>query len=297
MKYFVYITLGFIVLLPGAKADSIPSATASVYVTQNGDLFSRIAKKVDCPQNEILALNPLLNPSRLKVGYAMFVPVREASQEVPVWPYEQELVCGPKGSRKIALTFDAGADGKYAGQLLEHLENANVRCSFFITGRWGELFPDAVRVISASGHTIHNHSYSHPDFTQIPDDEIREQVTKAEQILSNLTGQPIKPWFRFPFGARDSRTCKVVADMGYRLAYWTLDSLDSVGASKSVQEIVDRVTTAGGREDPDVYLDGAVVLLHVGNETTVQAIPEILAVLSERGFRVVTMDELLRYDP
>lgn len=294
MRNTAFAVLAFFCVSYG-DAQEIASATPMMYVTQSGDLLSRVAGNLGCSVNDILSLNPALDPGRLKVGYGLFVPVRDASEQHNPWVVSQELVCGPKGFKRVALTFDAGGDGKYVGGLLEHLDRLEMSCSFFITGRFAEIFPEAVRIISASGHRIHNHSYSHPDFTTLSDAAIIEQVEKAESILGELTAQPIKPWFRFPFGARDSRTSKIVAGLGYRSIYWTLDSLDSVGESKSAESIISRVVSAGGMKNPDEFLDGAIVLLHIGNPTTVEAVPAIVENLRGRGFRLVTIDELIDY--
>ncbi|HNT36492.1 MAG TPA: polysaccharide deacetylase family protein [bacterium] len=271
--------------------------TPSLYVTQSGDLFGRVAGRVGFSAEEILSLNPTLDPARLKVGYGFFVPVRDSTEQFSSWVPTQELVCGPKGFKRIALTFDAGGDGKYAGDLSDLLERQGIRCSFFITGKFAEVYPDAVRIISASGHRVHNHSYSHPDFTTISEAAMVEQVQKAESILSELTGQPIKPWFRFPFGARNAQTARIVASLGYRSIYWTLDSLDSVGEEKTSEAIVSRIVTAGGMKDSDSFLDGAIVLLHLGNPRTVQAVGEIIENLRGRGFEFVTVDDLIAYRP
>ena len=274
-------------------ADEEASVSRMLYVIQPGDFLSRIAVRLNTTTSSILDLNPGLDPNRLQIGHAIFVP--SVTDEKKVWPLEQELVCGPKGMKKIALTFDAGGCGEKALLLLDNLAKEGIECSFFLTGKWAENYPDAVRIIAASGHKVHNHSYSHPDFTKLEDHEIIEEVTKAERILSNLSGQSVKPWFRFPFGARDKRTRTILAQLGYRTAYWTLDSLDSVGETKTAQFIAERVKTAGGKFAPQKSLDGCIVLLHVGAPNTAAAVPDIVGFLQENGFQIVSLDKLLEY--
>jgi peptidoglycan/xylan/chitin deacetylase (PgdA/CDA1 family) len=88
---------------------------------------------------------------------------------------------------------------------------------------------------------------------------------------------------------RDERVLKIAATLGYRSIYWTLDSLDSVEPVKSPQFLIDRITTKS-----DAELDGAIILMHVGERSTADALPAIISNLQARGFHLVTISKLLQ---
>lgn len=203
----------------------------------------------------------------------------------PSAPASREVVRGNATVPAIALTFDAGAGASSTADILAALAARNLRATFFLTGKWAEQNPDLVRQIHAAGHEISNHSYNHPDFTKLSHGEMVEEINSTERIISRLTGTSTRPWFRFPFGARSAATQGVVTDLGYTSIYWTLDSLDSIGPPKTPQQLYDRVTGNAG--------NGYIVLMHIGSAPTAAALPRIIENLQQRGFRLVTISELL----
>jgi peptidoglycan/xylan/chitin deacetylase (PgdA/CDA1 family) len=91
-----------------------------------------------------------------------------------------------------------------------------------------------------------------------------------------------------PYGERDARVLKVAANLGYRSIYWTIDSLDGVEPKKTSQFLIDRIISKS-----DTELDGAIILMHVGERSTADALPVIIADLQRRGFQLVTISKLL----
>ena len=117
---------------------------------------------------------------------------------------------------------------------------------------------------------------------------MREEISRAEVILNELTGQSPRPLWRAPYGERDDRVLRVASILGYRSIYWTLDSLDGVEPVKTSQFLIDRIT-----QKSDAELDGAIILMHVGFKSTADALPAIVANLRGRGFHFVTVSKLL----
>jgi peptidoglycan/xylan/chitin deacetylase (PgdA/CDA1 family) len=186
----------------------------------------------------------------------------------------------------IALTFDAGAGAGPTQEILAALAARGLRATFFLTGKWADENPDLARQISASGHEIANHSYNHPDFTTLSHARMVEEINSTERAIVRLTGQSTRPWFRFPYGARNAATLGVIADLEYVSIYWTLDSLDSVGQPKTPRFLWERVTGNVG--------NGSIVLMHIGSAPTAAALPSIIDTLQARGYQLVTVSELLR---
>jgi peptidoglycan/xylan/chitin deacetylase (PgdA/CDA1 family) len=203
-----------------------------------------------------------------------------------------EIERGPRGKSQIALTFDAGANAECFEDLIAALESAHVQSTFFITGNWAQRNLECAKAITKHGHEVGNHTWNHLDLTKQPDDIVREEITRAETLLTEISGQSPRPRWRAPFGARDERVLRIAANLGYRSIYWTIDSLDSVEPRKTPQFLTDRVTRM-----TDAQLDGAIILMHVGIKSTADALPAIIANLQDRGFRLVTVSKLLESAP
>ena len=192
------------------------------------------------------------------------------------------------GNKRIALTFDAGASGETWPRILAALREHNVHITMFITGKFAEQYPDAIKQAVADGHEIANHTYSHPDMRKLSDEEMVAELSQTESIIGGLAGITTKPYWRPPFGAYNTHVLNVAVAQGYRSIYWTLDSLDSVGNPKTPDFIFNRVTNT-----PGVNLDGAIVLQHFGSEASAEALPRELTRLEEMGLKVVTISQLL----
>lgn len=199
-----------------------------------------------------------------------------------------EVERGPRGKSEIALTFDAGAEAECFEDLITALEQTQVHSTFFITGRFTHEHPDCAAEITKRGHEIGNHTWSHLNLSQQPDDVVRDEITRAERAIVEVSGQNPKPRWRAPYGARDERVLKIATNLGYRSIYWTLDSLDGVEPVKSPQFLIERITTRS-----DTELDGAIILMHVGVRGTADALPAIISNLQARGFNLVTISKLL----
>jgi peptidoglycan/xylan/chitin deacetylase (PgdA/CDA1 family) len=200
-----------------------------------------------------------------------------------------EMDRGPRGKHEIALTFDAGAEAECFDDLITALANAHASSTFFITGRFVHDHADCAAEITKHGHEVGNHTWSHLNLTQQPDDVVRDEIMRTERAIVQASGQSPRPRFRAPYGARDKRILKIAASLGYRSIYWTLDSQDGVEPIKTPQFLIDRITSKS-----DAELDGAIILLHVGVRSTADALPAIISNLQARGFQLVTISKLLQ---
>jgi peptidoglycan/xylan/chitin deacetylase (PgdA/CDA1 family) len=199
-----------------------------------------------------------------------------------------EVVRGPKGKSEIAITFDAGANAECFDDLIAALAAARVHSTFFITGNFAQRHEICAKAITKYGHELGNHTWNHADLTKQSDEIVREEITRAEVLLADISGQSPRPRLRAPFGERNDRVLRIAANLGYRSIYWTLDSLDSVEPRKTPEFLIDRITNKS-----DAELDGAIILMHVGIKSTADALPAIIANLQGRGFRLVTVSTLL----
>jgi len=199
-----------------------------------------------------------------------------------------EVERGPRGHSEIAITFDAGAEADCFDDLIAALQSAQVHSTFFITGNWAQKNRQCAEAITKHGHEVGNHTWNHLNLTQQPDEIVREEITRAETILAQVSGENPRPLWRAPYGARDARVLRIANNLGYRSIYWTLDSLDGVEPVKTPEFLINRITSK-----TDTELDGAIILMHVGEQSTASALPAIIANLQGRGFHLVTVSKLL----
>lgn len=268
----------------------------TVIVFGNGDSLNRIAAACGTTADQILKDNKLTYAT-LREGQALRIPAptSDASTFEPSQQLRREVWRGVRGRKQIALTFDAGGEDDGAVDLLSHLKEADVAASFFVTGDFTRKNPQIIKDMAASNYPIYNHSWTHPPFTRIPASKMDEELGKTDEMVKQVVGKTTRPYWRPPFGDRDSRVLAATGDLGYQSIYWTLDSLDSVGESKDPEFVVNRIINPPqAKGHPEAFLDGAIVLMHVGKTGTAQALPEIIRELQRMGFTLVTVEDILK---
>jgi peptidoglycan-N-acetylglucosamine deacetylase len=167
---------------------------------------------------------------------------------------------------RILLTFDDYADEATVAQFLDVLRRENVRAAFFLMGRWAQQNPEAVKSVRMAGHWVGNHTYSHRILTKLSSAEVELE------IRNGVKGKLLRP----PKGAYNDRIRKIAAQAGYRIAFWTIDSLDWKGITAA--QIQERVL--------DGLHPGACVLLHLKYPHTLEALPGLIQEIRERGFEL-----------
>ncbi len=260
----------------------------TAYVVQPGDTLEQISTLGGSAPVLIERYNHLDQPPQ--PGQPLIIPLlpghTSALSSTPV-----VIKRGPTtAQQRVALTFDAGAASDQAPALLDALQAANVHVTFFLTGAWIQANPQLVRRMRADGHELANHTSTHPDLTTLSSAEVTAQLTQTEQALVELFGPEasLRPFMRPPYGAINAQVVTTTAAQGYLPVLWTLDSLDSVGEPKSPEFLIERVLNTLPPEE----LNGAIILLHIGNPSTITAVPTILQQLDARGYTVVPLSQL-----
>ncbi|WP_457949470.1 polysaccharide deacetylase family protein [Pseudarthrobacter sp. alpha12b] len=199
----------------------------------------------------------------------------------------------PTAQKVVALTFDAGANDAALRSILATLAANGVPGTFFLTGDWVNQFPSDPALIYNAGHRIGNHSMTHPDFTALTDAQIAAEISSAQRAIEAAGGDPL-PFFRFPFGARDSRTIADVNAAGYAPIRWTVDTLGwqgTLNGTRGPSFVVQRVMAAAQ--------PGEIVLMHLGSNPDdgstldAAALPQVISQLRAAGYGFVTLDAAL----
>ena len=195
---------------------------------------------------------------------------------------------GPSLPRRAALTFDDVPDGEFTPQVLDVLAREHVRATFFIVGHRAAERPEMVRRIRREGHAIGSHSYDHSSFAKLSVAQFAGQVTTTDRILFSQLG--FTPRFiRPPYGEIRPEQLEWAGKRGYYVVNWNVDTEDWKGLSaNAIIRNVKRTLTPG-----------SIILQHAGGGVgedlsgTVEALPRIIRMLKEKGYRLVTIPELL----
>lgn len=186
------------------------------------------------------------------------------------------------GQKLACLTFDDGP-GPYSDAILDTLQKHGAKATFFMNGYKVRTYADQVRRMAAEGHQIGNHTYNHPYLAKSSDALIRREVTGTAQALTEVTGLTGTGstgfYLRPPYGSFNSR---VAAVAGVPMIWCTVDSGDW-----KYQNAARLVSYTG-----NVLQDGDIVILHETHKTTAQGLDALLTKLDERGFELVTVEEL-----
>lgn len=187
---------------------------------------------------------------------------------------------GPATARRVALTFDDGPDD-YTERYLDTLDVLGVPATFFLCGRNAELRPELVREYVRRGHQVSNHGYDHQRFTKLSRAELADQLSRTDRFIGGqATG---KPWVRPPHGALDASSFVQLLSAGYTIALWSFDAKDY--DDHDAASLAERCS-------PKHVTPGDVLLLHEGQQWTLDALPRIVTGLHAAGFELVTMHDL-----
>ncbi len=187
---------------------------------------------------------------------------------------------GPTDSRRVALTFDDGPDD-YTERYLDLLDDLGVPATFFLCGDHAVARPELVREYVRRGHQLANHGYDHTRFTKLSGSALVEQLTRTEQALGGqLTG---RPWVRPPHGELDTSSFVRLLSSGYTIALWSVDSQDY--GDHDPASLAERCSAKN-------VSAGDVLLMHEGQQWTLDALPRIVTGLHAAGYELVTMHDL-----
>ncbi len=221
------------------------------------------------------------------------------------------LVRGPIQGKRIALTFDDGPS-LFTVQILDILRERQVKAAFFVLGKNAEKHPEILRRMSAEGHTIGNHTWSHPFPCLLGRQHFAAEVDRTQEVVERLAGH--RPaLFRPPYGARWFGMFPTLRERGLRVVQWSDSGDDWKGEPASIAD------AALNNLKP-----GSIILLHDALEgtagffaqfrrrlagkpqpadsqtspladrsTTVAALPEIIDSARQAGFNFVGIEEFL----
>ena len=205
---------------------------------------------------------------------------REAAPDERGITFSSVHVDGPY----IAMTFDDGPSATLTPKLLDLLAAHHIKATFFVIGENVAEHPEIVARAIREGHEIGNHSWSHPNFGKMSDENVRRQLWRTDDAIKNATGK--RPaLLRPPYGSITAREERWIHDeFGYLIILWDVDPYDWKRPGPAVVR----------RRILQETRPGSIVLSHDIHPGTIEAMPSTLDALEAEGFKFVTVSELIR---
>lgn len=186
----------------------------------------------------------------------------------------------------LYLTFDAGFENGNTPAILDALKKHQVQATFFVVGTYIESNPELVKRMAAEGHTVGNHTWHHPDMSQISTKSAFEKELKdVENAYKELTGEEMTKFYRPPQGKYSETNLQMAKELGYKTFFWSLAYVDWYEDNQPThEEAFEKLT---GRIHP-----GAIVLLHSTSKTNAEILDELLTKWEEMGYTIKPLTDL-----
>ncbi len=198
----------------------------------------------------------------------------------------QVFTMGNTEEHKIALTFDDGPHREKTLDILDVLQENNVKATFFIVGENVKGNEDIIERIIADGHEIGNHTFDHKYLFKVDRRVMEREIDLCDDEIFNYS-EYNATLFRPPGGIYNDELMSVCSERGYDMVLWSVDTRDWAGTSS--QDIESEILAN--------MEDGAIILMHdyvCGESYTAEALKSVIPKLKELGYGFVTVSELIR---
>jgi peptidoglycan/xylan/chitin deacetylase (PgdA/CDA1 family) len=236
-----------------------------------------------------LALTTLVSAAAAAsyAGYASMAPTPQL--------YGRTLTHGSDPAQ-LALTYDDGPNDPHTLHLLDVLARHQAKATFFLIGKYVRQRPDIARAIQAAGHTIGNHTYTHPNLIFVSAARLRQELGDCRKALEDSIGAPA-PLFRPPFGGRRPNVLRTARKLGLEPVMWSVTGFDwSAKSSGAIVQKVTRQIDSRRRKQSEIVLlhDGGHLAFGADRGYTVEATRVLLEKYSAAGKKFVAIPELAR---
>lgn len=212
----------------------------------------------------------------------------ENSWKIPVFSTEdgpKAIYKGDNNSPKISLTFNISWGDEKAIPILDTLKKHNIKnATFFLSGEWAERHPDIVKRMIEDGHEIASKGYAYVNYTQMKPEEIRRDLSLAQDVFKKLGVKNIK-FLRPPTGHFNKEVLSIANRYGLTIVHYSIDSKDwqNPGADQIVKNVTKDLSA------------GDIILLHASDSVkqTNKALPHIINKIKQKGLENVTIEELI----
>ena len=179
----------------------------------------------------------------------------------------------------IYLTFDEGSNDTYLKEIVDVLNENDIKATFFLCNGYMVENADLVRAMVDKGHSIGNHTVKHKTMPNLANkanfSEFIYQIRGFENNYYKITGKKLDKIYREPKGEYSYRTLTIVKDMGYKTFFWSADHYDFAG-NVSKDETLNRLMTR--------YHNGAIYMLHPKNKGNYEALDHFIKNMKTLGY-------------
>ena len=222
---------------------------------------------------------------RPQTGVALQNPSATEPQELPTG-VRVRYTSVPTDQMVLAMTFDDGPHPRNTPRLLDMLKQRNIKATFFVVGQCAREYPDIIRRIVAEGHEIGNHTYDHHSLTSMSDTQVRDELRRTDEAVFAASGYRMH-LMRPPYGACNLRLNQMwFQEFNYPTILWSVDPFD--WKKPGVAAVTSRIVSHAHK--------GAIILAHDIHESTISAMPSTLDQLLAKGYRFLTVSQLLNLE-
>ena len=189
-------------------------------------------------------------------------------------------------SNTVAMTFDDGPHPKLTPRLLDLLKERGIKATFFVIGKCVAEYPDIAKRIVDEGHEIANHTWNHPQLPKLSPTAFAAEITQTNEAIKQATGiLPVT--MRPPYGAINAGiTKRLNEEYGLSVILWSVDPQDwKIRKADHVSSHIIKNAAPG-----------AIILAHDIHASTIDAMPAALDALQAKGYKFVTVSELIAMD-
>lgn len=192
---------------------------------------------------------------------------------------DKELIKLYNDKKLLMLTFDDGPS-KYTQKLLDVLDEAGIKATFFVLGEQAEKYPEIIKEEYSLGHLVCIHSYTHKFFTKISKEEIDEQIELTKKEIIALTNSTPR-YIRVPYGIINNNVESILKEHNLKNILWNVDSLD--WKYKNKYDTVNHIKQNVSGND--------IILMHDIFNSSIEAAKEIIDYYTSLGYRFITIDK------
>lgn len=265
---------------PFVPFDQMTEEELAAYVRDYEINFEKAKQEVEYPP--VCNLPSLLKQPTFHPNEGKDDLFGETDDTTPI--FRVSLYKDPEKKRFMSLTFDSAYINKYTYDILDVLDEYDVKATFFMTYEFMRSNPKQIMEIISRGHEIGNHTTTHPDLNLVDDFKVVREVMKCNNYLKKLTGVEMS-LFRYPYGSYSPRTVKILKKLGFYPIQWTFDSID--WRNEPIEVLTNRFMNS------EFATPGCIVLMHNGADHTAEALPTIIEYIESQNLKCVRVSDLI----
>ncbi len=195
--------------------------------------------------------------------------------------YYNPIYKGNENNMEVAFGCNVVWGNEYLEQILKILNDKGIKITFFVGGSWANNNKDLLIQLYKDQHEIGSHGYRHIKYTTLNSSQVKEDILKSEQSIESIIEYKTK-LFSPPYGDVNERVTNIAEGLGYNVIMWSIDTID--WNTKDYNKILSRIKNK--------HHPGAIILMHP-TESTVKALPHMIQTLHEKGYKIVTIGEII----